>query len=202
MSDERLRQTTDRDEPEVRLNKDGTPDKRSARFKRGDERGSEDRSRAARATSDQRDEMTDDDRLMLLASNALETIMPNLPDIPGYSLCWVSTSHPSDTPATRMALGWQFVTKDDMPQYENLCVKAGEFVGTISCREMVLMKLRNGLRVRYLTHLHHTRPQDEEDALSSKVHEMTDGRGKAIGIVEGDGLKREAPRKPDFSHMF
>ena len=64
------------------------------------------------------------------------------------------------------------------------------------------MKLRNALRERYLTHLHHTRPQDDEDALSSKIHEMVDGRGKAIGAVEGDGLQREKPRKGDFSHMF
>lgn len=208
MSDDRLRHRDDGDvnagdEPAARLRKDGQPDGRSAnRFKRPDDRAEGDRARAARATSDERDEMTDDDRLMLLASSSLDTIMPNLPTIQGYSLCWVSPTHPSDTPTNRLALGWLFVTKDDMPQYENLCVKSGEHVGAIACREMVLMKIRNELRQRYLTLLHHTKPQQELEALTSGIHEMKDGRGKAIGMIEGDGLQREAPKKPDFAHMF
>lgn len=205
--DERLRSTdgsTDREQPPQaqRLRKDGQPDQRSTRFKREDERVAQTRALADRAMTERRDELTDDDRLMLLASSALDTILPVLPEIPGYSTIWLSATNPSDPIQRRIALGYEPVKPEDVPGFENLCVKAGEHVGFIACREMLAFKIRNELRLRYLEHMHHTRPAEEADRLVGQVTEMKDGRGRPIGMVEGEGLQREAPVRPDFSHLF
>ncbi len=206
MNDERLRSTDDRAERETatetaapRLRKDGQPD---ARYARKDERAAESRAMASRAMTDQREEMTDDERFELAASAALDSVIPTVPEIPGYSLCWVSTTHPSDTPTNRRAIGWEFVSIEDMPGFSNLCVKAGEHPGALACREMVLMKIRNGLRKRYLTHFHHTIPAEQDQKLTEQVTEMRDGRGRPIGVIEGEGLQRDAPKKPDFEHLM
>lgn len=207
MSDERLRQggtMREDDTPAGRLNKDGTPDKRSQnRFKRPDERGNQERELAGRAMTDKREEMTDDERMMLAVSDSLNSVLPTVAQIPGHSLCWVSTTHPTDTPTRRMAIGWQFVTKADMPEFENLCTKAGEFVGTISCREMILMKLRDALRLRMLTHFHHDMPNDAEQALATQIDALKQSAEKhGMKIAAGDGHIIDAPKPADFDHMF
>lgn len=182
-----------------RLTKAGKPD---ARYRRAETRADESRKLADRGLSDERDEMTDDDRLALAVSQQLETIMPNLPPIHGYSLCWVSPTHPSDTPTNRMALGWQFVTKDDMPGLMQFCNKSGEYEGVVSCREMILMKIRNGLREKFLKHFHHDAPNEADGRIQEQALQMSDGRGRQIGFIEGEGLQREKPRNADFSHLM
>lgn len=208
MADERLRNDGgDRDERvdtrtdtlnAPRLTKTGKVD---GRYKRNNDRYAETREMAGRAMSDKRDELSDDDRLALLASNALDSILPTPPDIPGHHLFWATTTAPSDPISRRLALGYKFVNQEDVPGFEHLAVKDGEQVGRITCNEMVLMKIRIDLFQKYMTHLHHDKPQAEADKLADQVVPLKDGRGRPIGMVEGEGLQRAPARQPDFSHL-
>jgi hypothetical protein len=152
--------------------------------------------------TDRRDELSDDDRLALLASQALDTILPTLPDIPGHHTFWATTTAPSDPLSRRLALGYKFVTSEDCPGFEHLAVKSGEQVGRITCNEMVAMKIRTDLFIKYMTHLHHEKPQAEAEKLADQVTPLKDGRGRPIGMVEGEGLQRAPVTKPDFSHLY
>lgn len=210
MADERLRNdSADRDDDRTdertdtlnapRLTKTGKVD---GRYKRNNDRYAETREMAGRAMSDRRDELSDDDRLALLASNALDQILPTPPEIPGHHLFWATTTTPSDPISRRLALGYKFVTQEDVPGFEHLAVKDGEQVGRITCNEMVLMKIRIDLFLKYMKHSHHDRPQAEADKLADLTPDVTDSNGRrVITKVGGEGLQRSPVHQPDFSHL-
>jgi hypothetical protein len=211
MSDERLRNGGEDERGDSRedtrssprMKKDGTPD---ARYKRTLEANRQTREMASRAMTDARDEMSDDDRLMLLQSQALDNILPPVPEIPGFHLFWATTTSPSDPLNRRQALGYKFVTPDEMPGFAHLAVKSGEHAADrISCNEMVLMKIRKDLHLKYMTHLHHDKPQQQADSLYDQAEMPIKGRsGRPVSKIspEGEGLQREPAKAPDFSHIY
>ena len=68
-----------------------------------------------------------------------QSALPKVPDIPGFHLCWLSTTNSYDTIDKRIRLGYTPVLADELPGFENYRVKAGEHVGHISCNEMLLL---------------------------------------------------------------
>ena len=126
--------------------------------------------------------------------------LPNLPDIPGYRTIWLTSTNPRDTIAARMRLGYVPVQPSDVPGWENLKVKAGDYEGLIGVNEMLAFKLPVDLWHKYMEEMHHTAPLEEEGKLSAQMELMRDSRGRKLATDIGDGTAELSapPPRPRF----
>ena len=105
-------------------------------------------------------------------------VLPNLPQVPGYHVCWLSTKNDYDSIHTRMRMGYVPLEVKDVPGYEQLELKSGEYSGFIGHREMLAFKLPNERFQHYMAHMHHHKPLQEEEnihAMVKNLQHMTPG---------------------------
>jgi len=121
-----------------------------------------------------------------------QSALPKVPDIPGYHLCWLSTTNSYDTIDKRIRLGYTPVLADELPGFDNYRVKAGEHVGHISCNEMLLFKLPMDLYQRVMTHFHYQKPMEATQAIMERMEELqgADSSGHRLLKTEGEGFDR------------
>jgi hypothetical protein len=116
--------------------------------------------------------------------------LPKVPEIPGWHLCWLSTTNSYDSIDKRIRLGYVPVKADELPGYENYRVKAGEHVGFIACNEMLLHKLPMDIYQDVMAQMHHDAPLEEANKIRVQAEAVQgrDSSGKRLGQVEGEGL--------------
>ena len=165
--------------------------------------GEDDRLR--RAVDGQRrsraEEDPESDRGSGLASNSQERrrsfrdewtqeALPKLPKIPGWHLCWLSTTNTWDPIERRVRMGYQAVKAEEMPGFEHLSQKSGQWDGVIGINEMILFKIPVDLYQEIMREFHHEQPLDEEAGIKQKAQEMaeslTDSEGKSLIHLEDD----------------
>ena len=120
-----------------------------------------------------------------------QSALPKVPDIPGWHLCWLSTTNGYDSIDKRMRLGYVPVRADELPGFDNYRVKAGEDVGFIACNEMRLYKLPMEVYQEVMTQMHHEAPMEEADKVQIQISQLQgnrDSSGKSLGSVEGEGF--------------
>ena len=120
-----------------------------------------------------------------------QSALPNVPEMKGWHLCWLSTTNSYDSIDKRMRLGYVPVKAEEIPGFENWRVKAGEHVGFVACNEMLLFKIPQDQYQDIMTHFHHDQPLEESGKIkvnAENVQGARDSSGKSIGQVEGDGL--------------
>lgn len=137
-----------------------------------------------------------------------QSALPKLPEnaIPGWHLCWLSTTNSYDTIDKRMRLGYVPVSADELPGFDSFRVKAGEHVGHISCNEMLLFKLPMEIYQAVMTDLHYDRPREEAEKIKVQLENLQgsirDSHGKPLVRSEGDGFdnvdKQQINRAPIF----
>lgn len=134
-----------------------------------------------------------------------QSALPKVPDIPGFHLCWLSTTNSYDTIDKRIRLGYTPVLADELPGFENYRVKAGEHVGHISCNEMLLFKIPMDLYQRVMTHFHYQKPMEATQAIMERMEELqqgVDSSGHKLLKTEGEGFgnvaKSSVNRPPVF----
>ena len=134
-----------------------------------------------------------------------QTALPKVPDIPGWHLCWLSTTNSYDTIDKRIRLGYVPVLADELPGYDNYRVKAGEHVGHISCNEMLLIKIPMDLYQKVMTHFHYQKPMEATQAIMERMEELqqgVDSSGHRLLKTEGEGFssvgKQSINRPPTF----
>lgn len=130
--------------------------------------------------------------------------LPQIPDIPGWHLCWLSTTNKYDTIASREAQGYERVKPEELSGFEHVTVKDGRFAGCIGHEEMVLFKLPVELWQEYMKIAHHERPYDEEEKIRDVARYLKDvARDGGGDVYLGDGtqeiLNARRPRTPTFS---
>lgn len=147
------------------------------------------------------------ERLAMLEN--VDTVLPTPPKIPGFHTIWLTTTNPQDSLERRYQLGYELVRPEEIPDwdYTHASQKSSGAVSKdrIMINEMVLAKLPEELYLAYLKHNHHTRPLQQEQAItgSAVISTMKDGRGRTIGIIEGEGhAELGKPRKADFSGVM
>lgn len=163
-----------------------------ARLKRNLEAGG----RASRASLDRsRDAPEDqsvmsDERRKMWKDEWTQSALPNVPEIPGWHLCWLSTTNSYDSIDKRIRLGYVPVKAEELPGMENNRVKAGEHVGFIACNEMLLYKIPNEIYQDVMAHFHHEAPLEEANKIRVQAESMQqrDSSGRGLSQVEGDGL--------------
>jgi hypothetical protein len=158
-------------------------------------RSSQDSSRAAPEEAF----ISKQERRKMWSDEWTQSALPKVPEIPGWHLCWLSTTNGYDSIDKRMRLGYVPVKADELSGFDNYRVKAGEDIGFIACNEMRLYKLPMEVYQEVMTQMHHEAPMEEADKVQVQIEQLQgnrDSSGRSLGSVEGEGfgnLNRNVP---------
>jgi len=142
-------------------------------------------------------EVTDDDRLEMFRAQLFNDALPDLPNIPGYHMCWLTTTNPRDPIHRRIQLGYEPIKASDVPGMEFASVKTGEWAGLIGVNEMIAFKLPETLYQRFMQEAHHDAPLREENKLAETAEIMRQqAEGSGSTLFEGDGLMEMRDNNP------
>lgn len=165
------------------------------------------RREATRASQDRQvtenREVSEDDRLEMFRNNLFNDALPDLPNLPGFHMCWLTTTNPRDPIFRRMQLGYEPVKPEEVPGMAHATIKTGEYSGMIGINEMLAFKLPLSLYTKFMQEAHHDAPLREEDKLAEVAEMMRDQAERAGSkVYEDDGmqeLRQSDPRRGVFS---
>ena len=131
-----------------------------------------------------------DERRKMWKDEWVQSALPNAPELPGWHMCWLSTTNSYDSIDKRIRLGYIPVKAEDYTGFENYRVKAGEHVGYIACNEMLLFKIPMDVYQDVMAHFHHEAPMEEANKIRLQAENIQgrDSSGKPLGRIEGEGL--------------
>ncbi len=142
-------------------------------------------------------ELNEDDRLEMFRNQLFNDALPDLPDVPGYHMCWLTTTNPRDPIYRRMQLGYEPVKAEEVPGMAHASIKTGEYAGMIGVNEMLAFKLPLSLYEKFMQEAHHDAPLREEDKLAEVAEMMREQAERSGGAMyEGDGLSEMREYKP------
>lgn len=171
------------------------------RLKRLADPARESRASQNRETTENR-ELSDEERVEMFRMQFLQSALPDLPKIPNYHTFWATTANPRDSINSRMRLGYEPIKPEDIPGYEYVTVKTGEYAGFIGVNEMVALKLPMRLYEAYMQEAHFDAPMREDEKLVAMTEGIRDQVERAGGkVIEGDGMAdlRKVPERPVFT---
>lgn len=147
--------------------------------------------------------MSAQERRKMWSDEWTQSALPKTPQIPGWHLCWLSTTNAYDTIDKRMRLGYVPVTADELPGFDSYRVKAGEHVGHISCNEMLLFKLPMDVYQEVMTQMHYEAPREEVDRILSQAESPSakDSSGRRLVQMEA-GMDRNDQQQPNRAPVF
>jgi hypothetical protein len=177
----------------------------------GDERLKKDSGASARASRDSADvsRVTQDgttlsaaERRKLLRQEWVQEVLPTPPGVPGFHLCWLSTTNSTDPIHKRLQVGYQPVKTSEVPGMEQYKIDGGQFDGCVQCNEMLLFKVPNEVYQDLMSIYHHDMPLEQEQAIRERVMggNEVDSSGRPLNTVEGDfsRLGQSMSRTPTF----
>lgn len=134
--------------------------------------------------------VSSEERRRMFKDEWTQSALPNAPHIPGWHVCWLSTTNSYDSIDKRIRLGYVPVKAEEIQGFENYRVKAGEYVGYVACNEMLLFKIPEELYQDIMTHFHHDQPLEEANKIKVNAEQQVgrDSSGRRLGQVEGEGL--------------
>ena len=116
----------------------------------------------------------------------VNTLLPVPPQIPGYHLCYLTTTNQKDSLEYRFRVGYELVKPSELPGFAP-AQKAGEASSDrIMVNEMVLAKIPHDIWESDMKYLHHDLPLEQIQALKSRVHVGEDGKGNPLGYTGGE----------------
>lgn len=149
-------------------------------------------------------ELSDDDRVEMFRQQFFQSALPDLPNIDGWHTCWLTTTNPRDSIHMRMRLGYEPIKPEDIPGWEYVTLKTGEYAGMIGVNEMVAFKIPMSLYQRFMQEAHHDAPMREEGKLTDTAEFLQQqARSNGSDVMVGDGisaLKDKRIAKFDLSH--
>lgn len=146
--------------------------------------------------------LTDQDRLDEFRQSFFQSSLPDIPPIPGFHVCWLTTTNARDSIHNRIRLGYTPIKADEVPGWDSYAEKSGEYAGCISVNEMVAFKLPNKLYQMYMTHAHYDEPNNQEGMLRQAIDRYAESAKEVKGrIIEEEGtaeLGKTRVRRPVF----
>lgn len=144
-------------------------------------------------------EVSEDDRLEMFRAQLFNDALPDLPEMPGYHVCWLTTTNPRDPIHRRIQLGYEPIKAADVPGMEFASIKTGEWSGLIGVNEMVAFKLPTTLYQKFMQEAHHDAPLREENKLAETAEIMRQqAEGSGSTLYEGDGLVEMRDQNPRY----
>jgi hypothetical protein len=144
------------------------------------------------------------ERRKLMRREWVQEVLPTPPEIPGFHLCWVSTTNSTDPVHKRMQLGYQPVKVTEVPGFEQYRIAdGGQFDGCVACNEMLLFKIPLDVYQDIMSIYHYDMPLEQEQSIFEQVASKSerDSSNRQLNSVEGDFDKLGKPlaRAPQFS---
>ena len=140
-----------------------------------------------RAVTESR-ELSEDERVAMFRQQFFQSSLPDLPAIPGWHMCWLTTTNPRDSIQMRIRLGYEPVKADDVPGWEYATLKTGDWQGFIGVNEMLAFKLPLSLYEKYMREAHHDAPLREEEKLTDTAEFLEQqAKSSKSRITVGDG---------------
>lgn len=150
-----------------------------------------------RAVVERRD-LSDDDRIRLFQQQLFNAALPDLPPIPGYRTIWLTTTNPNDPIHRRMMLGYEPVKAEDIPGWDHVSVKTGEWAGCIGVNEMIAFKLPERLWHAFMRENHHDAPNREGAKVTDQLDSLkAAAAAKGAAVREALGVREMRARNPD-----
>jgi len=147
-------------------------------------------------------EVSEDDRLEMFRAQLFNDALPDLPDLPGYHVCWLTTTNPRDPIHRRIQLGYEPIKAAEVPGMEFASIKTGEWSGLIGVNEMIAFKLPESLYQKFMQEAHNDAPLREENKLAETAEIMRQqAEGSGSTLYEGDGLVEMRDQNPRYG-MF
>jgi hypothetical protein len=141
--------------------------------------------RAATENRETNDATRLEEKLAILRD--VNTKLPTPPEIPGYHLCWLTTTNQSDPLEHRFRLGYELVKPSELPGFALPTQQSGEATSDrIAINEMVLAKIEQKQWLAYMKHLHHDLPIEQANNLKNSVQIQEDGRGRKVAYTGGE----------------
>jgi hypothetical protein len=139
--------------------------------------------------------VSSEERRRMFRSEWLQEALPKPPEIPGFHLCWLSTTNQYDPIHKRLRMGYTPVKAEELEGFENYRVKAGELEGFISCNEMVLYKMPMDIYQDIMAEMHHFAPLEEQEKIKVQqdqlIENSRDSQGKAVIYREGNNMDHD-----------
>jgi len=154
-----------------------------------------DRVAEVKARTDSDEDISKRERLEAFRDKWANNALPDIPEnaIPGFHLCWLSTTNNYDSIDKRMALGYEPVKAAELGKgFETLGkMSSGKFEGCVSCNEMVLFKLPEELYQEAMRLMHLEDPLEYQRNITASVRNTAqEGKG-GRSILEGGVLEME-----------
>jgi len=132
--------------------------------------------------------VSEGERVEMFRQQFFQSALPDLPKLPGWHTCWLTTTNPRDSIQARLRLGYEPVKPEDVPGWEYAAIKTGEWQGFIGVNEMLAFKLPSSLYQAYMKEAHHDAPLREEEKLTDTADFMSQqARASGSNIMIGDG---------------
>lgn len=131
-----------------------------------------------RTRSDDSRLLDDQERLDEFRMSLYQSILPNLPKIKGYHVCWLTTTNQGDSIPSRMRLGYVPIRPAEVPGFESMSLKTAAYGECIGVNEMLAFKLPLRLYQMYMKEAHHDQPLAEEEKLTDAIEVMKEEMAK------------------------
>jgi hypothetical protein len=132
--------------------------------------------------------ISDDERVEMFRQQFFNSSLPDLPKIPGWHMCWLTTTNPRDSIQGRIRLGYEPVKPEDVPGWEYATLKTGDWAGFIGVNEMLAFKLPMSLYSRFMQEAHHSAPLREEEKLTDTAEFLEQqARSSKSKLMVGEG---------------
>jgi hypothetical protein len=116
----------------------------------------------------------------------VNTKLPQPPEMPGFHMCWLTTTNQSDPLEHRFRRGYSLVKQSELPGFKMDTQQSGQVDEYIRVNEMVLAKIERDLWLDDMKTLHHDMPLEQLDGLRNSVSIRDDGRGNKVGYTGGE----------------
>jgi hypothetical protein len=166
------------------------------RFKKNVKAGRENRaSEDASREAPEKNFALSEERRKMFRSEWLQEALPTPPEIPGYHLCWLSSTNQYDPIHKRIRMGYEPVKAEELEGFESYRVKSGEMVGYVSCNEMVLYKMPMEIYQEIMLEIHHRAPLEEQEKIKVQQEQLLgarDSNGRSLVSIEGESMESNA----------
>ena len=133
--------------------------------------------------------LSDDERVEMFRQQFHQSSLPDLPKLEGWHTCWLTTTNSRDSIHMRMRLGYEPLKPEDVPGWDYVTIKTGDWGGFIGVNEMLAFKLPMSLYEKYMQEAHHDAPLREEEKLTDTADFMEQqARASKSRIDKGDGM--------------
>lgn len=166
-----------------------------------DERLLAERGRSDRDTTEDR-ELSEGDRLELFRESLVQSVLPDLPKVPGYHVCWLTTTNPRDSIQWRVRIGYELMRVEQCPGWDGVTLNTGDYAGVIGVNEMVAARIPLSLYNRYMREVHHSLPMQEEEKLRAQTQSLKEAaEARGSYVQEGDGTANVIQRADPMPEM-